>query len=807
MQASSSKQKQPPREASPAPEDDYSSDYSSSSSDVTEDEDGTELTPALDAAILRTLSKIRKKEGVYGGEDVLQEELKRAQETAEKRGLKAGLVKKAAAKPYLLADYHRSKLLSGKTGADSDSEEEDDDRPAAPKRIPLTSANAYPTSSEPLTHVQQEKKLREEAVSAFAALAGDESDEDDEDEGEEDAGFVLKKRKADEKEVDEDEEEYRKFLLEMGGGEEEVRKVLGMGDAPAMRLAVMESSDEEDAGEGQKEMQAMSKVEREELERKKAEKKAKKAKEDDDFLMNYILNRGWIDRSDKHVPSYDEVVGPARADSSDEDDSGDEAAGKPKAGKSSHPWGELEEEDDFDEKAEQFETEYNFRFEEPGAAYITTHPRDIPSLVRRPDDARKSKRARRAERKAQEKAAQEEELRAAKGKKRREMEKRMAGLKRDLEKEGMKDLEWEKLEKVLDGEWDEGVWEKVVGEMLAKGAGRDEVEEEDDNEKPTWDDDLGDMEYDEEEDDGSFPYQPYEGEAEGMDVDDEGPINMDADFLELEPSPKKSKKSKKDKKGKGKAKDTGPEDDEDPADTGLSIPEKAAALKATVDSYNALAHEDIIAGSIPTRFKYTPSAPASFGLTPAEILLATDEELNKLVSVRSIAPYKKGGVGLQGKGLGKRVRELKETLKGRRWGEEGGSGSGEGGEQKREKDQGWKGKHGEKSEEGGEAKRSTKRVGKKERLKQQKAAEAAGGASAATVAEPEASAPKEKKEKKSKASEPSAEASAVPKEKKDKKRKAEDEVPESADVNAGGGEGGDKKKRRKKKKSKAEGEA
>ncbi len=47
------------------------SDYSSSS-DETEDEDGEELTPALDAAILRTLQKIKRKEGVYGSENVLQ---------------------------------------------------------------------------------------------------------------------------------------------------------------------------------------------------------------------------------------------------------------------------------------------------------------------------------------------------------------------------------------------------------------------------------------------------------------------------------------------------------------------------------------------------------------------------------------------------------------------------------------------------------------------------------------------------------------------------------------------------------------
>jgi hypothetical protein len=55
---------------------------------VTEDEDGFELTPALDAAILRTLGKIRRGEGVHGAEKVLEEELGRAEKEAERRGVR-----------------------------------------------------------------------------------------------------------------------------------------------------------------------------------------------------------------------------------------------------------------------------------------------------------------------------------------------------------------------------------------------------------------------------------------------------------------------------------------------------------------------------------------------------------------------------------------------------------------------------------------------------------------------------------------------------------------------------------------------
>lgn len=66
------------------------------------------------------------------------------------------------------------------------------------------------------------------------------------------------------------------------------------------------------------------------------------------------MNRGWIDRSEQHVPTYTEVVGP------------EEEVEKPTQSEAgpSHPWGVLEE-DDFDDKADDFEAAYNFRFEEP----------------------------------------------------------------------------------------------------------------------------------------------------------------------------------------------------------------------------------------------------------------------------------------------------------------------------------------------------------------------------------------------------------------------------------------------------------
>ena len=300
------------------------------------------------------------------------------------------------------------------------------------------------------------------------------------------------------------------------------------------------------------------------------------------------------------------------------------------------PWGALSEDEEFEDRAEEFETQYNFRFEEPGAAEIISHPRQIESLARRDDDKRKLKREARAERKAAEKVEREAETKRQKGEKRREMEKQLAALKEEV---GDADVDWTAVEKVLEGEYDEGEWDRVVGEMLAKAA-------ESDDEKPTWDDDDdGDYPMDE-EDAGWVEPQAWEETEDwaagaGEDEEDDGPINMDADFMDDEPAPKKK----------------------------LSVAERAARVKAAADSLRSLDHEDSI-GDLKTRFKYVKSAPSTFGLTPAEILLATDAELNELVSVKALAPYRRGGLGRAGYGLGRRVRDLKARLQGRKWGEE-----------------------------------------------------------------------------------------------------------------------------------------
>lgn len=127
------------------------------------------------------------------------------------------------------------------------------------------------------------------------------------------------------------------------------------------------------------------------------------------------------------------------------------------------------------------------------------------------------------------------------------------------------------------------------------------------------------------------------------------------------------------------------------------------------------------------------AAPNTYGLTPVEILLATDAELNDFLTVKHYAPYRHGsGVGAAGRGMGKRLGELKSKLATRRWGEEievDAKGFGKDSDKARSRDSGWNKKNGQGSaaKDGESGSTGTggppkKRMGKKERQRLKAAA-------------------------------------------------------------------------------------
>jgi protein KRI1 len=170
----------------------------------------------------------------------------------------------------------------------------------------------------------------------------------------------------------------------------------------------------------------------------------------------------------------------------------------------------LEDEDEFDEVVERFESSYNFRFEEPDAAQIPSFPRAVESVRRTTEHAerRHAARERRRERKEAEKVQRREEVKRLKGLKTREMETKLERIGKEggwTRSQGVSHLRlpsllldifadyrgilvYAALEALdLDGDWDAEAHDRQMAAVLAETDG---VGASDDDGKPTWDDDI-----------------------------------------------------------------------------------------------------------------------------------------------------------------------------------------------------------------------------------------------------------------------------------------------------------------------------
>lgn len=341
-----------------------------------------------------------------------------------------------------------------------------------------------------------------------------------------------------------------------------------------------------------------------------------KLDEKERFLRDYVLNKGYLDEEeddDERIPTYDEVVQDDVEDSEEEGES-------------------------FLQRQEAFERSYNFRFEEPDAQQIKTYPRNIATSVRTKDDRRKRKREEVKERKQKEKEQKREQLKQLKNLKRNEI---MEKLKKLQELTGNEQLAFSQAD--LEGDFDP----KQHDQLMQKFFG-DEYYQEEDEEKPQFDDEENELDehwnWDtwtgEEQEDGLYE---EEYSASGPHCDDEDFI-MDADY---DPTQHTASKKKRKEKRKLKKEDLPQMGKKKKKSHFAEIITKAKPVfdpqektfEQYLDEYYKLDYEDVI-DDLPCRFRYRQVVANDFGLTMDEILNADDKELNRWCSLRKTCMFR-----------------------------------------------------------------------------------------------------------------------------------------------------------------------
>lgn len=405
-----------------------------------------------------------------------------------------------------LTDYQRERLLKGELHSEeSNGEEADFDRP--------------------MTHYEEQEQLKREFKLAL------DGGEDESDEAEE----IFRKRPKTAEQQAKEEEDYRAFLLENLSKSENARE--SMGDWLSY----------------------------------KADQKGTKTSVDpeEQFLIDYVLNRGWVDQEKKVTPDYERII------QADEEDL--EAV----------------------EKAEEFETALNFRFEQPGAAQVITYARNIEGSMRREESKRKEQRAAKKARKEAEVVQHQEEVKRRKNELKAELQEK---LRKIQEVAAIKGKPLEDLDAALDLEdsedFDLEEHDRKMGTLFDQ-----EFYGEDDDEKPVF---TSDEEYQAYIDDGIEP--------DVIDDDEEGENPAE-------------------------------ESDDEFAPKIIERPTAATRMTKIKEELYKLDYEDVIgkpgdSDAVKCKFRYTSVLPTSFGLETKEILAADETLLNKHVSLKKLAPYR-----------------------------------------------------------------------------------------------------------------------------------------------------------------------
>jgi protein KRI1 len=331
----------------------------------------------------------------------------------------------------------------------------------------------------------------------------------------------------------------------------------------------------------------------------------------DVFLRDYIANMGW-----KMQESINNT-GVGDMDSVDSD-----------------------ADEEFLEKADEFETKYNFRFEEAGGHAIASHSRRVEDSVRLKDSKRKKERDSRKSRKESERAEKLAELERLKNLKRQEIQSRLSEIAKAtgshvadsgadiLDTEFDPETYDQEMENLLGDDYYDGEasgddeWPDIIAEEVTNEEGQDEDVAEDEDENMWYYCDAC-----------IRPIQPGNMGYECIECEDTTICHF-CKKAHVHPSSHKL------------AKFVVAEHEQPPSDwqTALmDIKRKRTKdiVKGKHDEMFNLEYEDLIAGEVPCRFKYAKVESDSFGLSTEAILAKPDKELNNLVSLKKLHPYRK----------------------------------------------------------------------------------------------------------------------------------------------------------------------
>mmetsp|Transcript_20300 Transcript_20300/g.47686 ORF Transcript_20300/g.47686 Transcript_20300/m.47686 type:complete len:754 (+) Transcript_20300:83-2344(+) len=348
------------------------------------------------------------------------------------------------------------------------------------------------------------------------------------------------------------------------------------------------------------------------------------------FLMEFMTKRRWMDPTESNLKL-------GRGAASD-DESLDEL-----------------------DRTDEFESKYNFRFEEAvatggdveasGASHSIVHyarsSKSADNVLRRKDESRRQKRLARKERKAAERKAKEERLKRLKNAKRDELEGRMEqvrgvlGYTKQVDEKGdpskpsmaLGAAEEEMILKLMEGEYDPDKFEQV----MSTAYGDDYYQAEDEK----WNTDL-----DVKRDLANSDENERELLGDGEMYDD---VPADEDTFDNEKHDDDDYEDEYDEYHKDDAGEGG-------EDLEASAMEQKLHTKLEDELYK-LDYEDII-GDMPTRFKYRSVERNNYGLSTEEILFARDGTLKQFVSLKRMAPYREDGEYQPGTKRRKRFRQM-----------------------------------------------------------------------------------------------------------------------------------------------------